>query len=168
VIRAHPFEYARVVVSRAAAMLSYAAAGPPLLAEGAMALVARAEDDGPEEARIHDLARRPEDDRFLGLARPITPLRPVLAAAQAVLVAVLTPLALLGAALLLALRWRSSLVLLSLPLYYLCTESFFLYEWRVAVPMHYPLMACAAAALVLPVALAGSARRVRRDQNQAG
>jgi len=168
VIRAHPSEYARVVVSRAAAMLSYAAAGPPLLSEGAMALVVRAEDDGPEEARTHDLARRPEDDQFLILARPIAALRPVLAAAQAVLVAVLTPLALLGACVLLVLRWRSSLLLLSLTLYYLCTESFFLYEWRVAVPMHYPLMACAAAALVLPVALAASAARRARSQNQAG
>jgi len=133
-----------------------------------MALVVRAEDDGPEEARTHDLARRPEDDQFLILARPIAALRPVLAAAQAVLVAVLTPLALLGACVLLVLRWRSSLLLLSLTLYYLCTESFFLYEWRVAVPMHYPLMACAAAALVLPVALAASAARRARSQNQAG
>jgi hypothetical protein len=59
-------------------------------------------------------------------------------------------------------------LLLSLTLYYLCTESFFLFEWRVAVPMHYPLMACAAAALVLPAGLVRSAGRGRRPQNQAG
>src|SRR5712691_6823394 len=168
VIRAHPLAYAGVVVSRAAALLSYAGAGPPLLSEGASALTARAEDDGPDDARVHDLGPRPEDARFLRFAGPVAPLRPLLAAAQAVLVLVLTPLALVGAAALLALRWRASLLLLSLTLYYLCTESFFLYEWRVAVPMHYPLFACAAAALLLPVALARSAMRGRRPQNQAG
>jgi len=80
-------------------------------------------------------------------------------------------LALLGAAVILLARWRSGLLLLALPLYYLSTESFFLYEWRVAVPMHYALFACAAA----PVVAAWSALRAAAgsapgppDQNQAG
>ena len=65
------------------------------------------------------------------------------------MVPALTPLALLGAAHHPCSRAGDpGLLLLALPLYYLATESFFLYEWRVAVPMHYALFACAAAPLV--------------------
>jgi len=168
VIRAHPAAYARVVLARAAAMLVYTRPGPPALgsASAAAELLARTEDDDPSDARIHDLARRPSDERWLAAGRLVRPLRPVLGALQAVLLPLLTPLALAGAAALLALRGRAALVLLALPLYYLGTESFFLYEWRVAVPMHYALFAAAAAAVGL---LAGAARsRLGRGQNQAG
>ena len=173
VIRAHPFLYARVVAGRAREMLSYAAAGPPRLAAdpAAAELLARTEDDDASDAREHDLARRPPDERWLDPGRAVVLLRPVLGALQSVLVPALTPLALLGAAIILAARWRSGLLLLALPLYYLSTESFFLYEWRVAVPMHYALFACAAA----PVVAAWSALRAAAgsapgppDQNQAG
>ena len=173
VIRAHPLLYARVVVGRAWEMLCYAAPGPPTLSGDAVAtdLLARTEDDDASDVRAHDLARGPRDERWLGPGRAAAPLRPALGALQSVMVPALTPLALLGAALILAARWRSGLLLLALPLYYLSTESFFLYEWRVAVPMHYALFACAAA----PVVAAWSALRSAAgsaldppDQNQAG
>jgi 4-amino-4-deoxy-L-arabinose transferase-like glycosyltransferase len=170
VIRAHPLLYARVVAGRALEMLSYGTAGPPTLAADTAAgeLLARTAADDEEDARVHDLARRPGDDRFLAVGRAATPVRPILGALQTILMPVLTPLAMLGAAILLLVCWRSALLLLGVPLYYLSTESFFLYEWRVAVPMHYALFACAAA----PLALAGSALRsaLARDraQNQAG
>jgi hypothetical protein len=173
VIRAHPLLYARVVAGRALAMLSYAAPGPPRLSadDTAAELRSRTEDDDAEGTREHDLARRPADERWLAPGRAAAWLRPVLGAAQSVTVPALTTLALLGAVFLLAAGWRSGLLLLSLPLYYLATESFFLYEWRVAVPMHYALFACAAA----PLVAAWSALRAGRgsapappDQNQAG
>jgi hypothetical protein len=78
----------------------------------------------------------------------------------------LTPLALVGVGLLLYWRWRATLILLALPIYYLATESFFLYEWRVAVPMHYALFAAAAAALL--AAVAGVRSALGPPQNQAG
>ena len=173
VIRAHPYLYARVVAGRALEMLSYAAPGPPkLTADGAAAeLLSRTEDDDPSEARVHDLARGPADERWLAPGRAAAPLRPILGALQSLMVPALTWLALLGASVILAARWRSGLLLLALPLYYLATESFFLYEWRVAVPMHYALFACAAAPVVAAWsalrAAAGSAPRPP-DQNQAG
>lgn len=169
VIRAHPLLYARVVGGRALEMLSYAAAGPPTLFgdTAAAELLARSEDDDAEDAREHDLARRPADDRFLAIGRAAGPLRPILGGLQTILMPVLTPLALLGAVVLLMVSWRSALLLLGLPLYYLSTESFFLYEWRVAVPMHYALFACAAVPLVLGWGLVRAARD-RAPQNQAG
>jgi hypothetical protein len=170
VIRAHPFLYARVVAGRAIQMLSYAAPGPPGLGGGGAGddLLARTEDDDPSEARAHDLGRRPGDERFLWPGRIASPLRPALALLQSALVPLLTPLALAGVVLLVAMSWRMSLLLLALPLYYLGTESFFLYEWRVAVPMHYALFACAAAPIVAAGSLLRSALARRPSQNQAG
>jgi hypothetical protein len=171
VIRAHPLLYARVVAGRALEMLSYAAPGPPKLsAEGAAAeLLSRTEDDDPSEARAHDLARRPADQRWLAPGRAAAPLRPVLGALQSSMVPALTWLALLGTAMMLAARWRSGLLLLALPLYYLATESFFLYEWRVAVPMHYAMFAAAAVPLLAAwSALRAASGRNPPDQNQAG
>jgi hypothetical protein len=171
VIRAHPLLYARVVAGRAGEMLSYGTAGPPTLAEetAAAELLARTQDDDADDARVHDLARRPSDGRYLAVGRAAGPVRPLLGALQRGLVPVLTPLAVTGALVLLALCWRSALILLGVPLYYLSTESFFLYEWRVAVPMHYALFACAA---VPPVLLWSALRSARRAgpvaQNQAG
>ena len=150
-------------------MLSYGTAGPPTLAADTAAaeLLARTEDDDAEDVRLHDLARRPSDERFLAIGRAAGPVRPVLGGLQTILLPVLTPLAMLGAAILLMVCWRSALLLLGVPLYYLSTESFFLYEWRVAVPMHYALFACAAVPLVLSWSLVRSGRE-RAAQNQAG
>src|SRR4029079_4017640 len=108
---------------------------------------------------------------WLALGRWAEGLRSLLGVAQAGMVPALTPLAGLGVVILLAARWRSALLLLALPLYYLSTESFFLYEWRLAVPMHYAMFATAA----VPLVAAWSALRAASgrsldppDQNQAG
>ena len=62
----------------------------------------------------------------------------------------------MGSVWLLAADPRAAAILLSVPAYYLATESFFLLEWRVIVPMHYALFAAAA----VPLAAAwGWARR---------
>jgi hypothetical protein len=173
VIRAHPFLYARVVAGRALEMLRYAEPGPPRLGDGAAGaeLLARTEDDDAGEAREHDLTRRPADDRWLAPGRGFRWLRSLLGVAQAVMVPALTTLAVLGTVILLAAGWRPALLLLALPLYYLSTESFFLYEWRVAVPMHYAMFAAAAVPLVAiwSALRAGFGRTVEPpDQNQAG
>jgi hypothetical protein len=171
VIRAHPLLYARVVAGRALEMLSYAAPGPPTL-RGDDAVrdrgAAVAADDDATDGSPHDLSRRAPDDRFLALGRLAEPLRPALGLAQAALRPVLTTFAIAGVAVVVVLCWRSALVLLALPLYYLATESFFLYEWRVAVPMHYALFACAAVPLVLALSAVRSALARGRAQNQAG
>ena len=169
VIRAHPLLYARVVAGRALEMLSYhTEAGPPTLGRetAAAELLARTEDDDVDDARAHDLARQPSDGRFLAPGRAAAPVRRALGLAQALLLPMLSPLAILGAAIVLMACWRPALVLLSLPLYYLSTESFFLYEWRVAVPMHYAMMACAAVPLVL--ALAAVRRRPLAPGSEPG
>jgi dolichyl-phosphate-mannose-protein mannosyltransferase len=173
VIRAHPYLYARVVAGRALEMLRYAEPGPPRLSDGpgAAALLARTEDDDAAEAREHDLGRQPSDERWLALGRWAGGVRSLLGVAQAVMVPALTPLAVLGVVILLAACWRSALLLLALPLYYLSTESFFLYEWRVAVPMHYAMFAAAAVPLVAAWSALrpASGRRLDPpDQNQAG
>jgi hypothetical protein len=77
---------------------------------------------------------------------------------------VLTPLlaasVLAGSALLFFVRWRAALLLLAVPIYYLLTESCFLLEWRVVVPMHYGLFVAAGAVISVIVApLAGRATR---------
>jgi hypothetical protein len=170
VIRAHPLLYARVVAGRALRMVSYATGAPPTVtgSRAGTELVARTEDDDDADARVHDLARRPADDRPLWPGRAVAPVRPVVGAVQAVLLHVLTPLVALGVALLVYACPRETLLLLALPLYYVATESFFLYEWRVAVPMHYALFACAAAPVVAALSLLASALGRGRAQNQAG
>jgi hypothetical protein len=97
----------------------------------------------------------PRDEaRLLAPGRLAAPLRPLVAALQPPLCAVLLPLVVAGAAALAWRDWRRTLLLLSVSLYYLLLESPFIYEWRVVAPMHYGLLAAAAAALVLGFELA--------------
>jgi len=68
------------------------------------------------------------------------------------------------------LAWRDgrrALLLLSVSLYYLLSESFFIYEWRVVAPMHYGLFAAAAAALVLLMRTASRLRHGRAPTERA-
>jgi hypothetical protein len=178
VIREHPVRFLRVMVRRMGEMLDYSGGGPERLAplqpppgQGRPASEEAAEDD-PEDVRSHDLARRATDERFLAPGKRLAFLRPLLRPLQGALLRVLTPLVVLGLVALAFMAWRESLLLLALPLYFLVTYSPFLYEWRVAVPMHYGLFAAAAVALVLlGSALAegvGRLRARRPDQNQAG
>jgi hypothetical protein len=105
----------------------------------------------------------PADElRFLAPGRRAAPLRPLVAALQPWLCAVLLALVAAGAAALAWRDWRRALLLLSVSLYYLWSESPFIYEWRVVAPMHYGLLAAAAAALVFGFELAASALRGAR------
>jgi hypothetical protein len=86
-----------------------------------------------------------------------------------VLCALLSPLVAIGAALLALRDWRRAALLLAVPVYYLLSESPFIYEWRVVAPMHYGLFAAAAAATVFVGQRVLSLARQRRgaDDRQA-
>jgi hypothetical protein len=169
VIRDNPGLFARVMLRRMGQMLNFAGGGPAVVepwtaapAPDALTRLPTDDADGDgEPTRSHDLARTPRDARFLVPGRGAAFLRPVVRPLQQVLVAAMTPLVVLGALALAWVRGRHALLLLALPIYFLATYSPFLYEWRVAVPMHYTLCAAAAAAVLL--AKAGvQALRTRR------
>jgi hypothetical protein len=84
----------------------------------------------------------------LGPGRWARPLRPLVWAAQQALCAITLPLMVGGTLVLVKRQPRGAGWLWLLPAYYLFFESFFIYEWRVAVPMHYPVFVLAAAGLV--------------------
>jgi hypothetical protein len=115
------------------------------------------------EARLERRSEAPPtplaEAAFLAPGLLASPLRPVVERLQAALCTLALPLALAGALVLARRDWRRALLLLSVSLYYLLSESPFIYEWRVVAPMHYGLLAAAAAAVV---ALPALARRVRR------
>jgi hypothetical protein len=161
VIRANPGRYARVMLGRMGAMLNYAAGEAPLVLREAPAL--RPLEAGMRGREAFPGARR-DEGRFLAPGRLAAPLRPLVAALQLLLSAVLLPLVVAGA---LALAWRDfrrALLLLAVSLYYLLSESPFIYEWRVVAPMHYGLLAAASAALVLGFGLAS--RLLRRGPRE--
>jgi hypothetical protein len=174
VIRAHPASFAGMMVRRMGQMLDYAGGGPAVVEawsratpeDGSPAPLGEpgAEGEEPGDARSHDLARMPRDARFLFPGRAVSLLRFALRPLQQGMLLALTPLVIGGVLVLLAVSWRRALLLLALPLYFLATYSPFLYEWRVAVPMHYALFAAAAAALLVLLA----AVRRALPQNQAG
>ena len=147
VIAANRGLYTRLVLRRMKEMLSYHAGDAPTVAS-----VAEAHDE-PEsaESRNYTLGRKPSDDRYLAPGRWVAPLATPVGWLQAALVRVLLPLVVIGAAMVAWLDWRKAALLLAIPLYYLCTECFFIYEWRVATPMHYGLCALAAATIALPL-----------------
>ncbi len=156
VIRANPGSYARLMLGRMGEMLNYASGEAPSVRSEAPALA------GFEASLVRRESAPPtprDEVRFLAPGRLAAPLRPLVAALQPLLCAVLLPLVIAGAAALAWRDWRRTLLLVSVSLYYLLLESPFIYEWRVVAPMHYGLLAAAAAALVLPFELV--ARRVR-------
>jgi hypothetical protein len=163
VIAANPGLYTRVVLGRMAAMLSYHAGDAPT--------VASTVDEPPDRdagagRRQYTLSRQPSDDRYLLPGRWASPLERPIDWLQTALGHVLLPLVAIGSVVLLWFDWRRAALLLGISLYYLCTECFFIYEWRVATPMHYGLCAAAAAAIVLPLR-AWRDRRAGRIGNPA-
>jgi hypothetical protein len=88
------------------------------------------------------------------------------AALQPLLCAVLLPLVVAGAVALAWRDWRRALLLLAVSLYYLLSESPFIYEWRVVAPMHYGLLAAAGAALGLGFGLAARLAGHRRTPGE--
>ena len=151
VIRANPGRYARVMLGRMGEMLNYASGEAPLVLREAPAPPSfgggmRGRDGAP--------APPLDEGRFLAPGRLTAPLRPLVAALQPLLCAVLLPLVVAGALALAWRDWRRALLLLAVSLYYLLSESPFIYEWRVVAPMHYGLLAAAGAALVSGFSLA--------------
>jgi len=154
VIRANPVRYARVMLGRMGEMLNYGSGEAPFVLE-------QAQPHGVPQstlpARERVPATPPDEGRLLAPGRAAEPLRPLVAPLQRLASALLLPLLTLGAILLALRDWRRALLLLAIPLYYLLSESPFIYEWRVVAPMHYGLFAAAAAAIV---AIFAGARRL--------
>lgn len=162
VILANPGRYARVMLGRMWAMVHYASGEAPTVALEALPSRVVGGDDGEPAARRPDPERHPSDARYLAPGRAAAPLRPLVAAAQAVLLPVLLPLVTLGVAVLVRRDARRAALLLAIPVYYLLTESFFIFEWRVVTPMHYGLfVAAATGALALWDRAAGWRERPR-------
>ncbi len=156
VARANKLRYARVMLGRMGEMLNYASGeAPHVLSEAHPA----PSFEGGMRPR-QGAPPTPRDERaFLAPGRLAAPLRPLVVWLQPVLCAVLPALVAVGVVVLAWRDWRRTLLLLSVSIYYLLSESPFIYEWRVVAPMHYGLLAVAAAALVLA---AGQLRRLLR------
>jgi hypothetical protein len=134
VIRANPGRVAAVMLGRMGEMLNYAGAEAPAVQRAPPAAVA-------------DASSQAGSERFLAAGRAARPLRPALALVQPALTFVLLPIVAAGVFLLFARDWRRALLLLSVPAYYLLSESPFIYEWRVVAPMHYGLFGAAGVAI---------------------
>lgn len=156
VIRANPLRFARLMLARMGEMLSYASGEAPLVAREAPPLAALA---GAMTPRANAPPTPRDETRFLAPGHGAAFLRPALAVLQPALCVALLPLVLVGVALLVRRDFRRALLLVAVPLYYLLSESPFIYEWRVVTPMHYGLFAAAAAAVVAGVE---RLRRVKR------
>ncbi|HEX6736923.1 MAG TPA: glycosyltransferase family 39 protein [Vicinamibacteria bacterium] len=141
-IRAQPLWYTRAMVRRMADLLSYHRGGAPLLAPWPAALRFT---EPPSDGTL---------DPAFGAGAALLPgralgfLRPAVWAAQNAIRWITLPLLIVGTVALLRQRPRAAGWLWLLPSYYLFFESFFIYEWRVAVPMHYPVFVLAAAGLL--------------------
>lgn len=151
VIRDNPGRYARLMLRRMGEMVHYGSGEAPRVGD---VLPARGGPDDGEPEDVHDLARRPSDERVLAVGRWVAPLRPVVRVLQAGLVVALLPLVLVGLAVLAWTTPRTTILLAGIPAYYLLTESMFLLEWRVVTPMHYGLFVAAGAAVNALVAAA--------------
>src|SRR5262245_1113781 len=154
VILDHPFWYARAMLRRMADMVDYGAGVAPLVAEAG---VLPEQVERPDTSALHAdrPAAEPErpprlsDEACLAPGRLLWFARTPLRAVQAAMNATLLPLLIAGVLAIAVFQWRGALFLLMVPLYYFLFESMFLFEWRVAVPMHYGLIALAASACVL-------------------
>ena len=151
VIRGRPFWYLGAMLRRMGAMVSYHSAEAPFVASTEGAGGATPDADEGEEAgegdrmaplrtfeRAADSARPPRisDAAVLAPGRALAFLRPALRGVQTVAAAVTLPLAILGFVGAVRRDPRAAAFVATVPLYYLIFESMFIYEWRVAAPMH--------------------------------
>jgi hypothetical protein len=144
-------------------LLSYASGEAPTVAR-----------DASEEFRVTEAPlprggapKTPRNEgRFLWPGLRAAWLRPPVAWVQPLLCLALMPLVAVGVALLLLRDWRRAALLLAVPVYYLLSESPFIYEWRVVAPMHYGLFAAAAAGPVF--AWQHARARLRREAEPPG
>jgi hypothetical protein len=176
VLRQRPLWYLGAMARRVGEMVSYHSAEAPLVLVSGQA-AAPGETDGDEEAGSEDRLAPLRTFRGAGEAtlQPILPDRLALApgealafvrlavrAAQRAMALLTLPMLLLGAAVVFRREWRLLGWLAAIPVYYFVFESMFLYEWRVAVPMHYHLFALAGAGAVFLASAA--ARAVGRSK----
>jgi 4-amino-4-deoxy-L-arabinose transferase-like glycosyltransferase len=142
-IRARPLWYARAMLRRMGDMLNDYRGEPAAVAW-------RLAADAPAPVEAADAARPPvlSARHALWPGRLARPLRPLVWAAQQAVRFLALPLLALGTLLLLRHDARRAVLLLVVPAYYLLFESFFIYEWRVAVPMRYPACVLIAAGAV--------------------
>ncbi len=152
VIRAQPLWYLRAIVRRMVAMVSYHSAEAPFVAgrageapalsKGTEEDEASGEDDRLAPLRLFQrearAARPPRVSDRLALApgETLGALRPGIRVLQGSAAAVTLPLLLIGLVALVRRAPRKALFVAIVPVYYLIFESMFLYEWRVATPMH--------------------------------
>ncbi|MFI5184228.1 MAG: glycosyltransferase family 39 protein [Vicinamibacteria bacterium] len=151
-IRAQPLWYLRAMARRMTAMVSYHSAEAPLVARRAggaspAAVGTDEEEISGEDDRLAPLrlfqreahsARPPRisDERILVPGEALEALRPGVHFVQRGAAIVTLPLLLMGIVVLVHRGPRRAIFLATVPVYYLIFESMFLYEWRVATPMH--------------------------------
>jgi Dolichyl-phosphate-mannose-protein mannosyltransferase len=150
-----PLWYLGAMLGRMGAMVSYSTAEAPLVAAAAPSEASPAngparKGPSPEAFRLagHDVpGPRLREASVLAPGRAAAFSRPVVRRLQSLGAVTTLPLALLGLASLVRVRdgWRKALFLSAVPAYYLVLESLFIYEWRVATPMHYGMFALAGA-----------------------
>jgi hypothetical protein len=150
VIRGRPFWYLKAMLRRMVAMVSYHSAAAPFVAEvGAPPLLVGPDDDeaATEDDRLAPLRLfeehghsapppRVPDRRVLAPGEALRALRPAVRLLQGAAAAATLPLLLIGLVVLIREAPRRALFVAIVPVYYLIFESMFLYEWRVAAPMH--------------------------------
>ena len=150
VIRARPTWYLKAMLRRMGAMVSYHAAEAPWVARAGAGPLPGApdEDEGStEDDRLAPLRLFQEqghsalpplasERRTLVPGEALRALRPGVRVLQGAAAAVTLPLLLIGLAVLSRQAPRRALFVAIVPAYYLIFESMFLYEWRVATPMH--------------------------------
>jgi Dolichyl-phosphate-mannose-protein mannosyltransferase len=174
VIEQRPLWYLRAMLRRMAAMVSYHSAEAPFVARvaGIERLTPIVDDEeGAQEGDL--LAPLRTFERSAASARPpripdsvilapgelLASFRPLVRGIQAVAAAMTLPLAIVGIVALSRRAPRAAGFVAIVPVYYLIFESMFIYEWRVATPMHGYLFLFAAAGGVSLFDLAR--RRVR-------
>jgi len=136
VIKARPLWYAKAMLRRMGAMLSFSDGPAPLRPAG---VEAPADLERVPLVRAPDLDLHVDESRFAARAGAAAFLRGPLRAAHAAWF-VVPVLCLIGLVLSCRATPRATILWMVVPAYYLTFESPFLYEWRVAVPMQYFLL----------------------------
>jgi 4-amino-4-deoxy-L-arabinose transferase-like glycosyltransferase len=168
VIGAHPAAFARTMLHRMAGMVAYdSGLAAPIALPGEHPPRLTIGSDGEIETPAQARQQQRAGERFLLPGRALAWLRYPLRGLQVALIITLLPLVLVGCALLLYADVRAAVLLLALPAYYFLTESFFILEWRVVVPMHYGLFVGAAVATVVGARLIMDAVRSLRARRRA-
>jgi hypothetical protein len=164
VIRQQPLWYLRAMARRMVAMVSYHSAEAPLVArfpgvERPRPIADEGDEGSAEVDRLAPLRTfesggasapppRIPDPSALVPGQVLGALRPLVRGLQVIAAAATLPLLVVGLLFLARRAPRAALFVAVVPVYYLIFESMFIYEWRVATPMHGYLFLFAGAGLV--------------------